>query len=81
MEHRLLEVVGHWSWRVLATIIRVEGSSYQKEGTCMLFGENGTQMGILSGGCLEGDLAAKADDIWHTKTTTVVIYDSYFAPW
>lgn len=75
MEHRLLEVVGHWSWRVLATIIRVEGSSYQKEGTCMLFGENGTQMGILSGGCLEGDLAAKADDIWHTKTTTVVIYD------
>ncbi|ANB60076.1 XdhC family protein [Anoxybacteroides amylolyticum] len=75
MEYHLLEVVDRWDWRVLATIIRVEGSSYQKEGTCMLFGENGTQMGILSGGCLEEDLAAKADDVWRTKAATVVVYD------
>ncbi|GGJ61859.1 xanthine dehydrogenase accessory factor [Anoxybacillus voinovskiensis] len=75
MEYHLLEIVGHCSWHVLATIIHVEGSSYQKEGTCMLFGENGAQMGILSGGCLEEDLAAKADDVWRTKTATVVVYD------
>jgi len=75
MEYRLLEALDDWNWRVLAMIIRVKGSAYQKEGTCMLFGENGAQMGILSGGCLEEDLSAKADDVWRTKTSTVVVYD------
>lgn len=46
---------------VLATIIKVEGSAYRKEGTTMLFFESGRQIGVLSAGCLEADLAARAD--------------------
>ncbi|MEN1969093.1 XdhC family protein [Lentibacillus sp. N15] len=45
---------------VLATIIQVEGSAYQKEGTSMLFLANGQQIGIISAGCLEADLAIRA---------------------
>lgn len=33
---------------VLATIVHVEGSSYLKEGTSMLFQENGENIGMLS---------------------------------
>ncbi|MFC4322848.1 XdhC family protein [Litchfieldia salsa] len=40
----------------LATIVKVEGSSYQKEGTCMVFNKDGSSTGLLSGGCLETDL-------------------------
>lgn len=45
---------------VLATIIRIDGAAYRKEGAMMLFGENGLQMGMISGGCLEEDLEQKA---------------------
>jgi xanthine dehydrogenase accessory factor len=42
--------------RYIATIVNVEGSSYQKEGTFMVFNGDGTSTGLLSGGCLEADL-------------------------
>jgi xanthine/CO dehydrogenase XdhC/CoxF family maturation factor len=40
----------------LATIIRVEGSSYRKEGAMMLFEESGAKLGMLSAGCIEEEL-------------------------
>lgn len=40
----------------LATIIDVEGSSYRKKGAMMLLAEDGTSIGILSGGCVEIDI-------------------------
>lgn len=60
---------------VLATIIRVEGSAYRKEGTSMLFQENGTQIGMLSGGCLEQDLAVHAEEALSTGRSLTVMYD------
>jgi len=36
----------------LATIIRVKGSSYRREGTRMIVRQNGTYECALSGGCL-----------------------------
>lgn len=62
---------------VLATIIHVEGSSYRKEGTTMLFQENGIQIGTLSGGCLEADLALRAEDIMKNqdKYNQMFIFD------
>ncbi|UOF92903.1 XdhC family protein [Fodinisporobacter ferrooxydans] len=48
---------------VLATILEVAGSSYRKQGTSMLFLDDGRQVGILSGGCLETDLAARVPRI------------------
>ncbi|MGG4396488.1 XdhC/CoxI family protein [Paenibacillus thiaminolyticus] len=60
---------------VLATIIRVEGSAYRKEGTSMLIQEDGTQIGMLSGGCLEQDLAVHAEEALATGQSLTVMYD------
>jgi xanthine/CO dehydrogenase XdhC/CoxF family maturation factor len=43
---------------VLAIVIATRGSTYRKAGAQMLIGRGGRYEGILSGGCLEGVLAA-----------------------
>lgn len=55
------EIVHSNEKSMLATIIQVDGSAYRKEGTTMLFCESGRQIGVLSAGCLETNLAAQAD--------------------
>lgn len=41
---------------VAAFVIATEGSTYRKPGALMLFNVEGERAGLLSGGCLEGDL-------------------------
>ncbi len=41
---------------VAAFVIATEGSTYRKPGASMLLSSNGARCGLLSGGCLEGDL-------------------------
>lgn len=41
---------------VAAFIVETQGSTYRKPGTFMLFDANSGRCGLLSGGCLEGDL-------------------------
>lgn len=62
---------------VLATIIRIDGSAYRKEGTMMLLSEDGSQMGMISGGCLEEDLEEKAMMLLENPETRAqtMIYD------
>ncbi len=45
---------------VLATVYETVGSTYSKRGARMLIDENGIYTGMLSGGCVEGDLAIRA---------------------
>ncbi len=45
----------------LATVVRVEGSSYRKPGARMLLTRSGVRSGMVSGGCLEGEISRK---IW-----------------
>jgi len=40
----------------LVTVLRTEGSAYQREGTKMLYAESAEPIGTISGGCLEADL-------------------------
>ncbi|MBD8068006.1 XdhC family protein [Bacillus sp. PS06] len=54
--YSVLEHLASRDSKYLATIINVEGSSYQKEGTSMVFNKDGSSTGLLSGGCLEADL-------------------------
>lgn len=61
---------------VLATITRTLGSTYRKAGACMLIARDGNVAGLLSGGCLEGDLAAHALAVLDTGHATVVEYDT-----
>lgn len=39
-----------------AFVVATEGSTYRKSGALMLFNAEGERAGLLSGGCLEGDL-------------------------
>lgn len=60
---------------VLATVIATEGSTYSKAGERMLVDDNGIFQGMLSGGCLEGDLAIRAREVLDSATPQIATYD------
>lgn len=60
---------------VLATIIHTEGSTYQKAGARMLIRESGELMGILAGGCFEGDLREQAQAVFRDGKARRILYD------
>ena len=47
----------------LATIVAVRGSAYQREGTSIFIGADGAVCGLISGGCLESEVAAVAKEL------------------
>ena len=55
----------------LAMIIHVEGSAYCKEGTIMLFCEDGTKVGMLSAGCLEEEVSIYAAEVMENQTWSI----------
>jgi len=61
---------------VLATVVKVEGSSYRRPGARMLIEADGGHVGSLSGGCLEGHLVKRA--WWLTERDPAVVcrYDT-----
>jgi xanthine/CO dehydrogenase XdhC/CoxF family maturation factor len=61
---------------VLATVVRVVGSSYGGVGTRMLVRVDGTTVGLVSGGCLESDLAAHARRVHGTGRAETITYDA-----
>src|SRR5690349_15537411 len=60
---------------VLATVIRTGGSTYAKPGAQMLIAADGEYAGLLSGGCLEGDLREHAREVARTGRARTVSYD------
>jgi xanthine/CO dehydrogenase XdhC/CoxF family maturation factor len=60
---------------VLVTVFETAGSTYSKAGAQMLVDKNGVFRGMLSGGCLEGDLAVRAQQVIDSTQTQVVTYD------
>ena len=60
---------------VLASVYETEGSTYSKAGAQMLITEDGDFQGMLSGGCLEGDLAERARAVLESGTPQSVTYD------
>ena len=61
---------------VLATVVRISGSSYGGVGTRMVARVDGTTVGLVSGGCLESDLAEHARDVHKRRVPRVVTYDT-----
>jgi xanthine dehydrogenase accessory factor len=59
----------------LVTIYDTSGSTYSKAGTQMLIDGDGDFYGMLSGGCLEGDLALRAAAVITTGDPQTVTYD------
>jgi len=62
---------------VLATIIATEGSTYRKPGAMMLISRDGAFEGMISGGCLEGDLLHHAAKVFSSGETAFVTYDMH----
>lgn len=60
----------------LATVIRVKGSSYRREGARMLICSDGQWTGGISGGCLEGDALRKARQTIFQQKSRIVTYDT-----
>jgi len=60
---------------VLASVYETEGSTYSKAGAQMLITGDGDFQGMLSGGCLEGDLAERARAVLESGSPQNVTYD------
>lgn len=61
---------------MLATVVRITGSSYGGVGTRMIIPQHAPPIGIVSGGCLESDLAEHAREVQRLHRPTVVTYDT-----
>jgi xanthine/CO dehydrogenase XdhC/CoxF family maturation factor len=60
---------------VLATLVSTAGSTYAKPGARMLVLADGGHVGLLSGGCLEGDLAEHAVTVQADGVARCIAYD------
>jgi xanthine/CO dehydrogenase XdhC/CoxF family maturation factor len=56
---------------VLATVVNTRGSSYRSPGARMLILPDGSRIGAVSGGCLEGELCRRAH--WWTAESPAVM--------
>jgi xanthine/CO dehydrogenase XdhC/CoxF family maturation factor len=76
---QLQNVFERWSEQgkalVLASVYETEGSTYSKAGAQMLITGDGDFQGMLSGGCLEGDLAERARAVLESGAPQSVTYD------
>jgi xanthine dehydrogenase accessory factor len=59
----------------LGILVETAGSTYRKAGALMLVASNGEWAGLLSGGCLEGDLSEHARGVIQSGQPRVVTYD------
>jgi xanthine/CO dehydrogenase XdhC/CoxF family maturation factor len=60
---------------VLVTVFETKGSTYSKAGGQMLIDGDGHFCGMLSGGCLEGDLVERARDVIRKREAQTATYD------
>lgn len=60
----------------LATVVKVEGSSYRRPGARMLVTEDGDLTGAISGGCLEGSALRKARLAMFQQQNKLEIYET-----
>lgn len=61
----------------VGVLVHTAGSTYRKSGALMLIASNGDYAGLLSGGCLEGDLREHALSVIETGEARIVCYDLF----
>jgi xanthine dehydrogenase accessory factor len=70
---RLAEAGGR---AALATVVRIEGSSYRRPGAKFLVEEEGATAGGVSGGCLEADVSEVALQVIRSGESRVLRYET-----
>ena len=63
---------------VLATVVRVDGSSYRKAGVRMLIREDGLTTGAVSGGCVEDEVVRQAMMVLEQGSPRMMRYDGRY---
>ncbi len=61
---------------ILATLVRAHGSSYRRPGARMLITRDGETAGALSGGCLEEEVARRAQEVFATGQPLLLHFDT-----
>ena len=61
---------------VLATVVRVSGSTYRRPGARMLLTSDGQSVGAISGGCLEREVRRRAFWLTESGAAVLVRYDT-----
>jgi xanthine dehydrogenase accessory factor len=61
----------------VGVLVHTAGSTYRKPGALMLIAADGDYAGLLSGGCLEGDLREHALSVIETGEPRIVRYDLF----
>jgi xanthine dehydrogenase accessory factor len=60
---------------MLATIVKVKGSTYRRPGARMFIREDGTTVGAISSGCLESDVVERARKVMDSHDAISIVYD------
>jgi len=60
----------------LGVLVRTEGSTYRKPGALILISAAGEYAGLISGGCLEGDLREHARAVIASGAARIASYDT-----
>ena len=60
----------------LATLVQTEGSTYRKPGARLLIEPDGKALGVLSGGCLEEEIARHGKDVIATRSPVLLSFDT-----
>ena len=61
---------------VVATVVKVSGSTYRRPGARVLITEDGVSTGLISGGCFESDLIERAKRVMQTQEPSVATFDT-----
>jgi xanthine dehydrogenase accessory factor len=60
----------------LVLVARTEGSTYRKPGALALVGQDGTHVGVISGGCLESGVEMLASEAIEAGAARVTVFDT-----
>ena len=63
------------SW-ALATLVQTEGSTYRKPGARLLVDSDGGTLGVLSGGCLEDQIARSGQKVIDDASPVLLSFDT-----
>jgi len=74
--NRILALASAGRQAALATVIRIDGSSYRRPGAKFLIEDEGRTLGGVSGGCLEADVREIALGVMRTGVPKLLHYDT-----
>ncbi|MDX2185977.1 MAG: XdhC family protein [Opitutaceae bacterium] len=60
----------------LVTLVAIEGSSYRRPGARLLWWDDGRRAGGISGGCIEADVLAHAEEVARSGISRHVAYNT-----